>query len=189
MRKFLLLAAVALLGMTATNAQVKLGFGLGYAFPSGDIADITDGGLSGNLELGYGVTEDIDVSLMYQGDFLIGGDVNTAVGQVSYGAVALGSYLVNGRYYFKKEGFRPYGSLGIGLTNVGSVDIETTGNDVEVVASTSNFAIRPAVGFKYGVLNVNAAYLNAGKVGDGAAEVSVSDFTLNVGVLFTFGGN
>ncbi|WP_128755314.1 OmpA family protein [Aquimarina sediminis] len=188
MKKILLFAAVALLGLTATNAQVKLGFGLGYAFPSGDIADITDGGISGHLELGYGVTEDIDVSLMYQGDFLVGADVNTGVGQVSYGAVALGSYLVNGRYYFKKEGFRPYGSLGIGLTNIGSIDIETTGSDLEVSASSSNFAIRPAVGFKYGVLNVNAAYLNAGKIGEGNGEATVSDFTVNVGLLFTFGG-
>ncbi|WP_108868515.1 outer membrane beta-barrel protein [Aquimarina aquimarini] len=188
MRNFLLLAAVTLLGMTATNAQVKLGFGLGYAIPSGDIADMTDGGFSGNLEIGYGVTEDIDVSLVYQGDFLVGGDLNTTAGELSYGAVALGSYLVNGRYYFKKEGFRPYGSLALGLTSVGSVDIETAGTDVEVIASTSNFAFRPALGFKYGVLNVNATYLNAGKIGSGVNEINVSDFTVNVGLLFTIGG-
>ncbi|WP_271764855.1 outer membrane beta-barrel protein [Aquimarina algiphila] len=191
MRKFLLLAAVALLGMTAANAQVKLGFGVGYALPTGDIADYTDGGVSAHLELGYGVTEDIDVSILAQGDFLVGGDETINGQNVSFGAIALSSYLLNGRYYFRKEGFRPYGSLGLGITSIGSVEVEATGNtgDVEVAASTSNFAIRPAIGFKYGVLNMNVAYLNAGKTGEGNFEQSVSDFTINLGLLFTFGGN
>ncbi len=182
MKKLLLFTAVALLGFTATNAQVKLGFGLGYAMPTGDIADFTDGGVSGHFELGYGVTEDIDVSFLYQGDFLIGADAD---GGISYGTIALGSYMVNGRYYFTKEGFRPYGSLGLGLASIGAVEIEGSGQALEVAASTSNFAIRPALGFKYGVLNMNFSYLSAGKVGD----TSVSDFGINLGLLFTFGGN
>ncbi|MEW7290593.1 hypothetical protein [Aquimarina sp. 2304DJ70-9] len=183
MKKLLLFTAVALLGFTATNAQVKLGFGLGYAMPTGDIADFTDGGVSGHFELGYGVTEDIDVSFLYQGDFLIGAN---GEGGISYGAIALGSYMVNGRYYFTKEGFRPYGSLGLGITSVGAIELESVsaGTNVEVGASTSNFAIRPALGFKYGVLNMNFSYLSAGKVGD----TSVSDFGINLGLLFTFGG-
>lgn len=185
MKKLLLFTAVALLGLTTTNAQFKLGFGLGYAMPSGDIADFTDGGVSAHLELGYGVTEDIDVSFLYQGDFLVGADADIAGQRVSYGAIALGSYLLNGRYYFTKEGFRPYGSLGLGLTSVGSLEIEENGTTAEANASTSNFAIRPALGFKYGVLNMNAAYLSAGKIG----ETSVSDITINIGLLFTFGGN
>lgn len=186
MKKILLFAAVALLGITATNAQVKLGFGVGYAIPSGDIADITDGGLSAHLELGYGVTEQIDVSILYHGEFLAGGDVTVAgtSSEVSYGAIALGSYMLNGRYYFTKEGFRPYGSLGLGITSVGSIEIEGNGETLEAAGSESNFSFRPALGFKYGVLNMNVAYLSAGKVGDS----SVSDITINLGLLFTFGG-
>ncbi|MBP2833642.1 hypothetical protein J8281_15710 [Aquimarina sp. U1-2] len=181
MKKQVLFIFVAFLGLTAAQAQVKLGFGLGYAVPSGDIADITDGGLSAHLELGYGVTEDIDVSILYHGEFLVGADSDG----VSYDAVALGSYLVNGRYYFRKEGFRPYGSLGLGITSVGAIEIEADGGNIESAASESNFSFRPALGFKYGVLNVNAAYLSAGKVGDG----TVGDITFNIGLLFTFGGN
>ncbi len=181
MKKLLLFATVAVLGFTVANAQVKLGFGVGYALPSGDIADITDGGLSAHLELGYGVTEDIDVSILYHGEFLVGADVDG----LSYGAIALGSYMVNGRYYFTKEGFRPYGSLGLGITSVGAVELEGEGETLEAAASESNFSFRPALGFKYGVLNMNVAYLSAGKVGD----ASVSDITLNIGLLFTFGGN
>ncbi len=97
--------------------------------------------------------------------------------------MGIGSYLLNGRYYFSEEGFRPYGSLGLGLASVGSVDIEIAGETVEGEGS-SNFAIRPALGFKYGVLNMNLAYLNAGKTGDS----SVSDFSINIGLLFTIGG-
>ncbi|WP_271769910.1 hypothetical protein [Aquimarina algiphila] len=185
MRKFLLLAAVILLGITATNAQVKLGFGLGYALPLGDASDFLDGGVSAHFELGYGVTQDIDVSILYQGDFLVGGDQTINGQNVSFGALAIGSYLVNGRYFFRKEGFRPYGSLGLGISSIGSIEIESnTIGDQVVAGSTSNFAIRPALGFKYGVLNMNAAYLNAGKVGD----ASISNFTINIGLLFTFGG-
>jgi hypothetical protein len=179
MKKLLLVAAIALLGF-GVNAQVRLGFGTGYAIPLGDIADFTDGGITGSFELGYAVTEDIDVSIIAQGDFLAGGDVNGA----SVGAVAISSYLLNGRYYFSEDGFRPYGSLGLGLANVGSVDLEVAGTTVEG-ESSSGFALRPALGFKYGVLNMNLAYLNAGKSGD----ASVSDFSINIGLLFTIGNN
>ncbi|WP_103071343.1 outer membrane beta-barrel protein [Aquimarina sediminis] len=184
MRKILFFAAVALLGLTTTHAQVKLGFGLGYAIPSGDISDFTDGGISGHFELGYGVTEDIDVSVLLHGDFLSSKDV----GAISYQGLALGSLMVNGRYYFKKEGFRPYGSLGIGFAEIGSLEVNTLGTTVVGTERTTNFSFSPAVGFKYGVLNVNAAYLNAGKIGEGDGKATVSDISLNVGLLFTFGG-
>lgn len=183
MKKQVLLIAIALLGITAMNAQVKLGLGVGYAIPSGDIADFTDGGLSAHLELGYGVTENIDVSFLYTGDFLVGSDLS-AGGAVtgSIGNVAVGTYMVNGRYYFTESGFRPYASLALGLASIGAIEVD--GTSAELAASTSNFAFRPALGFKYGILNVNATYLNAGKTG----ESSVSDLTFNIGMLFTFGG-
>lgn len=185
MKKKLLFIAVALLGLTATNAQVKFGFGVGYAIPSGDIADITDGGFSANLELGYGITENIDVSVFVHGDFLTGADE----GSLSYDTVAFGSYMINGRYYFTKEGFRPYGSLGLGITDIAQIEASGGNSTIAAAARTSNFSFRPALGFKYGILNVNAAYLNAGKIGEGDAKQSISDIAINVGLLFTFGGN
>ncbi len=184
MKKLLLFVAIAIFGIASTSAQVKLGFGLGYAFPSGDISDFTDGGISAHFELGYGVTEDIDVSFYYQGDFLVGASVSQDGTTGSIGNVALGSYLLNGRYFFTKEGFRPYGSLGLGITSVGAIEIDGGEDSPFSVEGSSNFAIRPALGFKYKVLNFNVAYLNAGKAGD----ASVSDFTINIGLLFTIGG-
>ncbi|AXT58876.1 hypothetical protein D1816_00425 [Aquimarina sp. AD10] len=182
MKKFLLFTAIALLSITAANAQVKLGFGVGYAVPSGDAADFLDGGLSAHFELGYGVTERIDISILYQGDFLVGGDLDGA----SVGNLALGSYMLNGRYFFTDTKFKPYGSLGLGLATVGSVEVEIANGGGTVEGdSESNFALRPALGFKYGILNMNAAYLSAGKVND----ASISDITLNIGLLFTFGDN
>ncbi|MBQ0734164.1 hypothetical protein [Aquimarina celericrescens] len=184
MKKVLFFAAIAVLGFTSAEAQVKLGFGVGYAIPSGDVADFTDGGLSAHFELGYGVTENIDVSLLYTGDFLIGSELTAGNGQasVSVGNVAVATYMVNGRYYFTESGFRPYGSLGLGLASIGAIEVD--GSSAELSASTSNFAFRPALGFKYGVLNMNAAYLSAGKTG----EASVNDISFNIGLLFTFGG-
>ena len=188
MKKTILCIAVSLLGFVAANAQVKLGFGLGYAIPSGDIKDFLDGGVSFNLEAGYGVTEDIDVSLSYQADLLVGIDQG---GGSSFGNLTIGSILANGRYFFIKEKFRPYASLGIGIASIGALEVETDtalfSGSITAAESTSNFAIRPAIGFKYGVLNVNAAYLSAGKID--SIDTSVGDISFNIGLLFTIGGN
>lgn len=181
MKKLLLFTGIMLLGLGA-NAQFRLGFGVGYAAPLGDIADSTDGGVAANIELGYAVTESIDVSIIAKGDFLAGSDIGNGG---SIGTVAVGSYLLTGRYYFKEEGFRPYASLGLGLASIGSIDVEFEGETIDEVESTSNFALQPALGFKYGVLNMNVGYLNAGKI----EEASVSDFSFNIGLLFTIGGN
>ena len=64
MKKFLLFVGIAMLSFASANAQVKFGFGLGYASPMGDASDFLDGGISAHLEVGYGVTEDIDVSFL-----------------------------------------------------------------------------------------------------------------------------
>lgn len=40
MKKSLFFMVVALMTLTAANAQVKLGLGVGYAIPSGDVADL-----------------------------------------------------------------------------------------------------------------------------------------------------
>ena len=73
--------------------------------------------------------------------------------------------------------------LGIGFANVkqGSFKVEG-GREISGV-SESNFAVRPSLGFKLGPLNVNAAYLNAGKLG----EASVADITFNIGTIFSIG--
>ncbi|RZS92480.1 hypothetical protein [Aquimarina brevivitae] len=183
MKKTVLVFAIALLGITTANAQFKIGFGAGYAVPAGDIADFTDGGISAYLELGYGVNEQIDVTFLYSADVLVGADISEDGMTGSIGNVVIASYLANGRYFFKEQGFRPYAGLGLGLASIGAIEVE--GASGNVTASTSNFAFRPALGFKYGVLNMNAAYLNAGKTG----EASVSDISFNIGLLFTIGGN
>ncbi|PKV51984.1 outer membrane protein with beta-barrel domain [Aquimarina sp. MAR_2010_214] len=187
MKKILLFTAVALLGLTATHAQVKFGFGVGYAVPSGDVADITDGGFSGYLELGYGITENIDVSLLYQGDLLLGEDLNNIGYEI--GNVFISSFIANGRYFLNDDGFRPYVGFGMGLASVSQANYALgDGNALGGFDTETNFVVRPSLGFKYGILNINAAYLNAGKIGEGDEKNTVSDFSFNVGLLFTFGG-
>ncbi len=187
MKKLLLFTVVILFGVTTMNAQVKFGFGLGYVIPSGDASNFLDGGFSGNLEVGYGVNDAIDVSLIYQGDLLIGKDLNNDGFDI--GNVYMGSILVNGRYFFKNDGFRPYAGLGLGVTSISQTSYALSGiGTVEGFDTTTNLAIRPSLGFKYGILNVNAVYINAGKVGEGNAEDSIGNFTINAGLLFTFGG-
>lgn len=189
MRKVLFFAAIVLFSFTKANGQFRVGFGLGYAIPSGDIADFTDGGISFGLEGAYAVTEKIDVGLLLQFDGLIGADIEGT--ETSAGAVAIGSYMANGRYYFTEEGFRPYFGLGLGLATVSQAgsEVSISAGGATVTATTadvneSGLGLRPALGFKYGVLHMNVAYLSAGKIND----TSVADMSINLGLLFSFGG-
>ena len=187
MKKLLLLITMFAFTLTA-SAQFKAGFGLGYAFPSGDIADIAGGGISGNLEVAYGINETIDIGILYQGDFLVGvsGDETNA----EFENTTISSFLANFRYYLSENKFKPYASLGLGMAKVSQDAITGSGAGIgyEGGIDKSNLAIRPALGFKYGILNMNVAYLTAGKVGEGEAEASVGDISINLGLLFTFGG-
>ncbi len=190
--KKLLFCVVLFLGVTTlSNAQIRLGLGLGYAMPTGDITDNVKGGLSVNAEAGYGITDHLDLSVMYQGDFLVADEVNG----VELGKATLSSVLVNGRFYIVNKVFKPYVSLGLGMTHVklgsfvgrGGVDIEEQTVDPSIGERTdvsgSNFALRPGVGFKVGSLNVSASYLNAGKIED----LSVGDVTFTIGTIFSIG--
>ena len=94
--------------------------------------------------------------------------------------------MINGRYFFTEEGFRPYVGLGLGLATISqaSVSVDVGGQDIDVDVNESGLGLRPALGFKYGVLNMNVAYLSAGKIQD----TSVADISFNIGLLFSFGG-
>jgi len=179
MKKTLLIFVIGLLSVYTSQAQVRLGLGVGYAVPSGDIADGVKGGLAVNAEAGYGITDHIDLSLMYQGDFLVADEIN---GQ-ELGAITLSSVLANGRFYLLEHIFKPYVGLGLGLTNAKRGSFTIAGDLESEEVSESNFALRPTVGFKLGSLHVSAAYLSAGKL----AEASVADITFNIGMLFSIG--
>lgn len=101
--------------------------------------------------------------------------------------VTISSFLANFRYYLSENKFKPYASLGLGMVKVTQDGVNFGAGTVGAV-DESNLAIRPALGFKYGILNMNVAYLTAGKVGEGEAESSVGDISINLGLLFTFGG-
>lgn len=179
MKKVMMILVVGVMTTVAANAQVKLGFGIGYANPLGDISDVSEGGVAAYGELGYGFSDSFDVSLLYQGDFLASGSEEN----VSLEAITISNVMVNARYFIAITKFKPYVGLGVGLANVNQGSI-TSGNVTLDGVDESNFALRPSLGFKYGVLNVHAAYLNAGKIED----ATISDFSINLGLLFTFGG-
>ncbi|MDP5120777.1 MAG: hypothetical protein NWQ46_04230 [Spirosomaceae bacterium] len=81
-------------------------------------------------------------------------------------------YGLQGKYYFKETGFKPYAALQAGLLNgvVGTID--ALGNENGVKEST-RFEVAPMVGFRAGPLNMNLTYQQGVK--------------LNLGLLFGFG--
>jgi hypothetical protein len=83
-------------------------------------------------------------------------------------------YGLQGKYYFREEGIKPYAGLQLGLLSGGSIDIDTnTTTGVTDGSAKTKFDIAPMVGFRVGPLNINAAYQKGVR--------------FNVGLLFGFG--
>ncbi|WP_411029873.1 hypothetical protein [Spongiimicrobium sp. 3-5] len=195
MKKLVLFAALVFLGSVATYGQFKVGFGLGYITPTTEINDVLDSGISGQLELGYGVTDNLDVSLLLMLHRLRGGDVLSPFSSfaeiedlydLSYLDGDMASAMIQGRYYLtkSKSKFKFYVGLGLGVTQILSLGYKSGNTYIPLTYTATNFSFRPMVGFTYGVLNVNLAYLHAGAIGPSRMRQSVGGLSLNVGLLF-----
>jgi hypothetical protein len=81
-------------------------------------------------------------------------------------------YGLQGKYYFKETGFKPYAAIQAGLRSGVVGNIDALGNDNGIQEST-RFEAAPMIGFRVGPLNMNLAYQQGIK--------------LNLGLLFGFG--
>jgi len=71
----------------------------------------------------------------------------------------VGSYTINGQYYFSNNTFRPFVGVGLGMftTAAASADISGLGS-VSISASTTLFGFYPRVGFDLGHFNFSIDY-------------------------------
>jgi outer membrane protein W len=162
MKKSIGLLLVLALSLGVAKAQefkkFRVGVGAGYASPSGSGAK---GGVLLYLEPGYRVADPILVNLRLETAVVARGSANASSASVD--VKALGSYTLNGQYYFSSNNFRPFAGIGFGLYNLAaaSVDVDNgNGGTVNqtVVASASKFGFYPRVGFDAGHFQFSIDY-------------------------------
>src|SRR5688572_14624065 len=126
MTKKISLLVVILCSAVVLKAQefkkFRLATGLGYAMPGGEGAG---GGILYDIEPGYRVSDALCVSLRYEGAVVVRG-LSEANASYDASAAAIGSYTLNGIYYFSNEKFRPYAGLGVGLFNLAAVSVSSS---------------------------------------------------------------
>jgi hypothetical protein len=149
-----------LLSINASAQVFRIGTGIGAG----------KGGINLNVvEVGYAP----QASTEFGGYFGITAGASSDDG-ITGTAEAGARYGLQGKYYFREEGIKPYAGLQLGLLSGGSVDIDTnTSTGVTDGSAKTKFDIAPMVGFRVGPLNINAAYQKGVR--------------FNVGLLFGFG--
>ena len=156
------ISTVMLLIVLTTAAAVaqeykafRVGIGLGYANASGKGAK---GGVLWALEPGYRVNDQILANLRIEGAVIGRGYADETSASVD--VAALGSYSLNGQYYFNNNNFRPYVGAGFGLFSLASASVSagTTGGSSTVVAAANKIGFYPRVGFDVGHFTLNIDY-------------------------------
>jgi hypothetical protein len=184
--------AVILLTATATlyaqdYKKFRVGIGLGYAMPSGEGSK--GGVMLDYLEPGYRLNDNILVNLR-MGLAVVARGTTTAT-NYDIDVAAIGSYSLNGQYYFTDEGFRPYAGLGLGLFSLAAVSAsgDANGNSTtgDVSVSQSKFGFYPRIGFDAGHFTLNIDY-NIVPTTTGADGTKFKNSYLGIRIGGYFGG-
>jgi hypothetical protein len=183
MKKTTILFFVGCVMTIAAHAQefkkFKVGVGVGYARASGKGAK---GGVLATLEPAYRISDIIQVGLRIESAVVVRG------GADDYGldleGAAIGSYSLNGQYYFSNESFRPFVGAGLGMYSLAALKLEESGAIGEIAASEGKFGFYPRVGFDAGhfTLSLDYNFIPATKV-DGA-EFKNSYLGFRIGGFF-----
>jgi outer membrane protein W len=175
----------SLICVTMASAQefkkFKVGIGFGYASASGSGAS---GGVLAYLEPGYRVNDKIIVNLRMETAVITRGTSDNT--GASFDVAAIGSYTVNGQYYFSNNTFRPFAGLGLGAYSLAAVKVDgVSGNAVD---AETKFGFYPRVGFDLGHFNLSLDYnlIPNSKVKGGDLEFKNSYLGFRFG--FSIGG-
>ena len=185
-KKLSILSLLCLALTVVVNAQefkkFKVGVGGGYAMPGGEGAK---GGILFYLEPAYRINDQIAAGLRMESALLVRG-YSEDIGSVDLDIAGIGSYTLNGQYYFNNNGFRPFAGFGFGLYSLAAVkldsDVTTTG---DLAKAESKFGFYPRVGFDAGHFTLSLDYnlIPATKV-DGGGEFKNSYLGIRIGGFF-----
>lgn len=161
MKKFTCVLALALLASTFTYAQeykkFKVGVGLGYAMASGSGSS---GGVLFTLEPAYRLQDNLSIGLRMESAVIVRG-FSQSTTSASISAAAIGSYTLNGQYYFGSTSFRPFVGAGVGMFSLAAVSesVSSGGSSASIaIAAESKIGFYPRVGFDYRHFNMAIDY-------------------------------
>ena len=111
------------------------------------------------------------------------------VGTQEASVSAVGSWTLNGKYYFGTNGFRPYAGVGLGLFSLAAVSVSSTAGEVE---AGSTFGFYPRLGFDAGHFNFNIDYNIIGdtqvSISSGGGEASIKNSYIGFRIGAFIGG-
>lgn len=149
---FILLTAVAV--KAQEFKKFRVGVGAGYAMASGKGSG---GGVLFTVEPGYRLMDNVLLNLRWESAAVIRGTVNDT--GASFDVAGIGSYTLNGQYYFSNENFRPFVGLGLGFYKLAAVSVSASsgGSTSTAAAAESKFGFYPRLGFdaKHFTLNLD----------------------------------
>lgn len=152
----LLLIVVTAAGAIAQEFKAfRVGTGLGYAMASGKGAK---GGVLWALEPGYRINDQILANFRIEGAVIGRGYADET--SASIDVAALGSYSLNGQYYFNNNSFRPFVGVGVGMFSLAAVSVTagTGGGSSQAVAASNKIGFYPRLGFDAGHFTLNLDY-------------------------------
>jgi len=189
MKKITYVLALSLLVTSIGYAQdykkFRVGLGLGYAAASGYGSG---GGVIFTFEPSYRIQDNLSIGLRMEGAAITRGYSQT-VNNASFDVAAIGSYTINGQYYFGSGDFRPFAGLGLGLYSLAGVSGSSSGTNITATEAESKFGFYPRIGFDFHHFSMSADYNIVPPTKDllgGTGEFKNSYFGIRLG--FFIGG-
>lgn len=183
MKKFTFVFALVLLVSTFAFAQeykkFKVGIGLGYAMAGGNGSS---GGVLFAIEPAYRLQDNLSIGLRMESALITRGFSESVPSGVSLDVAGIGSYTLNGQYYFGSSSFRPFLGAGLGLYSLAAVTV--SGSTGSVAASESKFGFYPRAGFDLGHFNVTLDYNLVPSTAVTGGEFKNNYFGIRIGAFF-----
>jgi len=190
MKKIVYVLALSLLVTSIGYAQdykkFKVGLGLGYAAASGNGAG---GGVIVTVEPAYRLQDNLSIGLRLESALITRGYSESFTG-ASLDVAGIGSYTLNGQYYFGTTDFRPFAGLGLGLYSLAEVKVDASSSggpsSATAAAAESKFGFYPRVGFDYHHFSMSADYniVPPTKPAGGTGEFKNNYFGIRFGWFF-----
>ena len=135
--------------------KFKVGLGLGYAISSGAGSA---GGVLITVEPAYRLSDNLSIGLRLESAALTRGYSGTLASGTTLSVAGIGSYTLNGQYYFSANKFRPFVGAGFGMYQLADVTAASGGSTVGTVLGETVVGFYPRIGFDLGHFNMALDY-------------------------------
>ena len=167
------------------------GASLGYAKPTGDFEEFAKGGFTYTIVAGYKLTDNLSVGIEYGSAVTASIDTTLSSGILGLESYGLNNYFLRGWYKFLDGGFKPYASVGLGLSTVEEPDVTSGGNTVEG-QSRAGFGADLELGVAIKNFTLSYSYVLGGSTPENptfstrSGDTSVGYHRFQVGYLYNF---